>query len=316
MAPKKKPQKADGEVDLFEEFKKKLKKNEQEFETPKIPAVQEIFKRMDELGECKSWCFDSEFDPMAFRILWHSLEQVHYNEIAAIRVWKCNGGDESVRSICYYLDSEPKPPVQDLQFVDNGLTALGCEMLARTFGPQGNKDINFLRLDFNPFGTPGIEKLSWGLSQNERLRYLSLQYCNIGEDGGQFLTHILMYYRSAIEVLKLRGNYLGNRGVVDVLNGAKRSKSLTDIDLYDNKFADTPEVVSVLKDLFSSNLTLVRYDLSGNLISDAGAQALVQSMIPLNHLDKVFVTEQVSSKTWEALDEITSGKGKKGKKKK
>lgn len=42
-------------------------------------------------------------------------------------------------------------------------------------------------------------------------------------------------------------------------------------------------------------------------------------MIGINHLHKVLVTEQVSTKTWEALEEVTSGgkgKGKKGKKKK
>lgn len=318
MAPKKKPAAPTGDADAWDNFKKALKKNEQEFGTPKVDAFQTIQRRIDTDGEAvMSWVFDSEFDPMAFRVLFHSLAQAKYLDINAIRLWKCNGGDESVRSVCSFLDSDPPPNVADLRFMDNEVTELGCEFLARTLGPNGNKMINYLQLDYNQFGTPGVEKLSLGLSQNSTLRYLSLQYCNIGEDGGVFLSHILMFHKNALEVLKLRGNYLGNPGVIDVLQGAKRTKALGEIDLYDNKFADTEPLIKVLSELFANNTALVRYDLSGNQISDAGAHQLVRGMIGHNHLDKVFVTEQVSSKTWEALDEVTAGKGKKkGKKRK
>lgn len=317
MAPKKKPAAQAGDVDLWEEFKKRLRKNEQEFETPKIPAFLEIAKRIEEGEPVNSWVFDSEFDAMAFRILFHSLVQAKYNDIMAIRVWKCNGGDESVRSVCGYIDSEEPPGVVDLSFLDNGVTELGCDFLARTLGPNGNKVINSLRLDYNQFGTPGIEKLSLGLSQNSTLRYLSLQYCNIGEDGGIFLAHILMFHRNALEVLKLRGNYLGDAGIADVLTGAQRAKALSEIDLYDNKFTDTPDIIKGLSELIQNNTALTVYDLSGNQISDAGAHQLVQRMVQVNHLKSVFVTEQVSSKTWEALEEVTGGKPKKkGKKRK
>jgi len=317
MAPKKKPAAQTGDADAWENFKKILRKNESEFDTPKIPAFEFIKNNIDNGEDMRSWGFDTEFDPMSFRILFHSLGQSKYLDIAAIRVWKCNGGDESVRSVCSYLDTDPPPIVMDLQFMDNNVSALGCEFLAKTLGPNGNKVINLLRLDYNQFGTPGVEKLSLGLSQNSTLRYLSLQYCNIGEDGGIYIAHILMFFRNALEVLKLRGNYLGNPGIMDVLTGAKRAKALAEIDLYDNKFSDTPEIIKALGDLFAHNTALQRYDLSGNKISDAGAHELIRGMIGHNHLDKVFVTEQVASKTWDTLDEVTGGKPKKkGKKKK
>mmetsp|Transcript_11749 Transcript_11749/g.30154 ORF Transcript_11749/g.30154 Transcript_11749/m.30154 type:complete len:317 (-) Transcript_11749:51-1001(-) len=316
MAPKKKP-KADGDgPDLFEEFVKKYNKNQKEFETPKLPAMTEIIRKMEE-EDVKAWCFYDEFDPMSFRILFHSLRQTNFPDIEALRVWKCNGGDESVRSVCYYLDMQPPPNVKDLQFTDNGVTPLGCEFLGRTLGPTGNTVINLLKLDYNQFGTAGVEKLALGLSQNATLRHLSLQYCGIAEDGGQYISHILMFFKCALEVLMLRGNYLQDKGVIDVLNGARRSKTLTQIDLYDNKFSDSPEVIKTLRELFANNTALTKYDLSGNRISEAGASALVNGMIGHNHLDKVLVTEQVSSKTWEALEEVTAGKGKKkGKKRK
>merc|ERR1719401_2714362 len=213
---------------------------------------------------------------------------------------------------------DPPPDVKDVQFCDNGVTELGCEFLGRTLGPNGNKVVNLLRLDYNHFGTPGVERLSLGLSQNATLRQLSLQYCGIGEDGGQYIAHCLMFHRSALEVLELRGNYLKDRGVVDVLSGARRNKSLSKIDLFDNKFTDTPEVCQALRDLFANNTNLVIYNLGGNQISDSGASILVNGMIGHAHLQQVMVTERCSAKTFEALEfQLSASKGKKkGKKRK
>jgi Ran GTPase-activating protein (RanGAP) involved in mRNA processing and transport len=290
-----------------------------EYETPKLQKVEDLIEAVA-AGEpgCKNWNFDREFDPMAFRIVFHSLRQAAYNDIEAIRVWKCAGGDESVRSVCYYLDSQPEPGVKDIHFVDNGVTPLGCEFLARTLGPNGNKTVVVLCLDFNQFGTPGIEKLSMGLAQNAALRKLSLRYCGIGEDGGQYIAQILMFHRNALEILQLRGNYLRERGAVDVLNGARRTRALAEIDLFDNKFTDTPDVIKALRDLFANNTSLVKYHLEGNQISDAGASMLVNGMIGHSHLQEVNVTERCSGKTFEALKfqlGAGGGKKKKGKKK-
>jgi len=329
MAPKKKPAKAgEGEVDVFEEFTKTHIKKQKEFDTAKIPEVQEIFQRIEEGEEMASWNFSREFDPMAFRVLFTALRQPGVdpttkapldcvNLIKAIRVWKCNGGDESVRSVCHYLDAVPSPAVEDLQFTDNGVTQLGCEFLGRTLGPSGNKVVNLLRLDFNQFGSAGIEKLSVGLSQNSTLRHLSLQYCGIGEDGGTYLAHTLMFIRNALEVLELRGNFLRNQGVIDVLTGARRAKCLRKIDLFDNKFTDTPEVVEAIKDLFQNNTKLEDYNFAGNQISDEGAAKLVSGMIGQAHLKNVLVPERCSQKTFEALElTLAAGKGKKKGKKK
>jgi len=324
MAPKKKPAKAgEGEVDTFEEFFKMWQKKQKEFDTPKFPEALEIISRIQDDGEdVFSWNFSREFDPMAFRILFICLRQPGpgidpLNTIRAIRVWKCNGGDESVRSVCFYLDGVPSPAVEDLQFTDNGLTKLGCQFLGRTLGPTGNNIINLLRLDFNQFGTEGMEQLSLGLSQNSTLRHLSLRYCGIGEDGGQYIAHILMFVRNALEVLELRGNYLGNQGIIDVFRGARRSKCLREIDVFDNKFSDSAEVIDIIKDLFATNTKIEKYVLAGNQISDDGAAKLVAGMIGQTHLREVVVPERCSLKTFEALElTLAAGKGKKKGKKK
>jgi len=242
-----------------------------------------------------------------------------YNEIEAIRLWKCGDGDKAVRSVCYYLEGQTgEQGVKDVQFTDNGVTELGCEFLGRTLGPNGNKMVNLLRLDYNQFGTPGVIKLSEGLSQNYTLRQLSLNYCGIGEDGGEFIGQILMFHRNAIEKLELAGNYLKERGVVDVFNACKRKTALTEINVFDNKFTDTPEVIKVLRELFANNTTLAIYDLSGNHISDDGAGKLVHGLVQgASHVQQVKITERIAAKTQDTIKDLfQSGRGKKKGKKK
>eukprot|EP00929_Paragymnodinium_shiwhaense_P120227 TRINITY_DN92143_c0_g1_i1.p1 TRINITY_DN92143_c0_g1~~TRINITY_DN92143_c0_g1_i1.p1 ORF type:complete len:321 (+),score=93.14 TRINITY_DN92143_c0_g1_i1:128-1090(+) len=318
MAPKKKPAGKEGEPDPFEDFMKVYSKKQKEFETAKMQDVLDIFQRMDEGEEVVNWNFTREFDPMAFRVLFQSLRQGGYNLIEAIRIWKCNGGDESVRSVCSYLNCpEPQPQVKELQFIDNGVTELGCEFLGKTLGPTGNKQVLMLNLNYNKFGTPGMWKLSAGLSMNNTLRVLQLSYCGIQEDGGEPLKYILMFEYGILERLELRGNFLGNTGIVDVFSGARRAKLLSTIDVFDNKFTDTPEVIDSLKDLFGENTCIKNYNLGGNAISDAGASNLVTEMARCGytHLQQVTISERCSSTTFDALDiQLGASKGKKKKK--
>jgi len=121
-----------------------------------------------------------------------------------------------------------------------------------------------------------------------------------------------MFIRNALEVLELRGNYLRNKGIVDVFAGAKRAKNLRELDVFDNKFSDTPEVLEAMKDLMESNQKLENYNLAGNQISNEGAEKLVSSMIGKPHLKQVLVPERCSKLTLEALEQVlASGKGKK-----
>lgn len=314
MAPKKAPKK-EGDNDAFGEFEKKYAKAIKDYDVPKIPA--DVWEDA-ETGEVKpAWNFTREFDPMGFRVLFKTLREAKYTQIQAIRIWKCNGSDESCRSICDYL-MLPEAECKDLHFTDNGMTPLGCEFLGKTLGPNGNKMVNLLRLDYNQFGAAGVAALSMGLSQNSNLRHLSLQYCGITEEGGQYIGHILMFRWNILECLNLRGNYLKERGIIDVFSGARRSK-LETLDVYDNKFRDEPEVLEALKELMVANKTLVTYDLGGNFISDAGASQLVTSMLKegCSHLTKVLITERTQATTAAALqDFLGASKGKKKGKKK
>ena len=158
---------------------------------------------------------------MSFQVLMHSLRQAAYNKIRAIRLWKCDAkGDESVRSVCHYLESETPVIVEELQCTDINLTELGCEFIGRALGGRERiggellsvPPITYLRLDYNHIGGRGVEQLAKGLAQNSTLRALSCEYCAIGPDGGQPFSNILMYHASALEQIRLRGNELRDEG--------------------------------------------------------------------------------------------------------
>ncbi|CEL94624.1 unnamed protein product [Vitrella brassicaformis CCMP3155] len=318
MAPKKKAAAKGGdEPDPLEVFLKAYRKNVKEYETPKIPEVERILAKIQEDGEpVAGWNFREEIDPMAFRVLMHTLHQTNYPGIRALRLWRCRGGDEFVRSICYYLDAIPSPNVEELQFVDTNMTPLGCDFVGRTLCRTGNAKITFLRLDFNKIGSEGAEALAKGLAENASIKHLSLQYCGITSNGGVALSQMLMYVRSALTEVLLRGNELGREGAIDVLRGARRAQRLKCLDLSDNKFGDSDDVLDNLLYLFVNHTGIEEYRLLGNSITDAGAERLLQGIVGNTHLKTIMLPERISKQTLEAISQSLGGGGKGGKKKK
>mmetsp|Transcript_11683 Transcript_11683/g.26034 ORF Transcript_11683/g.26034 Transcript_11683/m.26034 type:complete len:280 (+) Transcript_11683:243-1082(+) len=240
------------------------------------------------------------------------------HEMKALRLWKVGGGDESVRSICYYLDTPPPkgpPAVCDLELIDNDVTPLGCEFLGKTLGLGGNPVIVKLVLDFNRFGTEGVEKLAIGLSQNRTLRSLSMQYCGIGPEGGAHIGTILVYVWSKLEELLLRGNELAAPGTKDILIMAKRAKALKRISMAHNGIRDAGEVVEALVDLMKTRDNIAKYDFLANELSDEDCRTIIHGAMGLNHLQELRIYERIPETTMEAIASLVGGKkGKKGKK--
>jgi hypothetical protein len=338
MAPKKKAAAAGDGPDPFEEFKKKYQKLLKEHEgTPKIKEVELICDKIaggEEDGSTSSWVLTEPFDPMTFRLLMQALatcgpltaagHPLGFNLIKMLRMWNCGRpGDEAVRAVCFYLDSPCQFSDEDnklieLQMTDCGITALGCSFLGRSLGFGGNHGVQCLKLDFNQIGSAGMEQLALGLAQNASLKKLDLNYCGIDGAGGKSLFEILIYVKSSLESLELRGNELGKVGMVDVMRGARRAKKLKKLDVADNKFEEEKEVIDGFLDLFAANTTLEHYDLVGNGITDAGAEKLIRGMFSKSHLKKVLIPpDKCSAKCFEALETALGvKKGGKAKKKK
>jgi Ran GTPase-activating protein (RanGAP) involved in mRNA processing and transport len=58
-----------------------------------------------------------------------------------------------------------------------------------------------------------LKNLAIGISENNTLEELTLNYCDINYEGSFYLQEILSYHDSKLEVLSLIGNQLKNEGV-------------------------------------------------------------------------------------------------------
>jgi len=329
MAPKPKPKAGGGgEDETWENFQKIYQKGLRTLNAPRIPDGDKIMEKLEEGMDPEQvrWNFTEPLDKMGFQVLMHSLRAAEYKKITNIRLWKCEtgrAGDELVRAVCDYLDGAGNI-VQDLQFTDLNITPLGCEFLGRTLGGRERKlgaleiypPVNYLRLDYNHIGGKGVEKLSIGLAQNKELRALSLQYCAIGADGGQPLANILMYRDSEMEQLLLQGNELKETGMAALLKGVKRNQKLKVLNVADNKFSETQEVVDLLMEIIQNNTLLENYKLIGNKFSDDCVRNNFCTALAMGgHVKEFQLPETLKEETMKTLDEaLGKGKKKKGKK--
>ena len=93
--------------------------------------------------------------------------------------------------------------------MENNITALGCQFLAKTLKNPSNKIIK-LKLDNNNIGREGMELLAGGLRANDRIEKISLNYCHIDRQGAKYIQEILANLNSKLRTLKLQGNHLEN----------------------------------------------------------------------------------------------------------
>lgn len=80
-----------------------------------------------------------------------------------------------------------------MELLDCGITTLGCEFLNRIFTPRTGGALQLVKLDHNPIGNEGANIIAQGLSLNNEISLLSLQYCEIGPEGAQGLFEIIIY---------------------------------------------------------------------------------------------------------------------------
>ena len=121
-----------------------------------------------------------------------------------------NAGDEGVRAIANYLQGNTTITILDL--MDNGVTSLGCEFLAKGIHPAANKCLQKLMLDHNNIGTLGLKNLCQGLALNPCLTDVSLSYCGLDRDSGKSIQLVLAFIDSKIENMNLQGNSLQTEG--------------------------------------------------------------------------------------------------------
>ena len=172
--------------------------------------------------------------------------------------------------------------VETLEIMDNGITALGCEFLGRILKKEVGSAISTLKLDHNPIGTAGVMMLCEGLDMNPAIKVLSLNYCEIGKDGGKPLTKMLVYIKSELKELSLKGNNLENEGVEEILKAVQIAKNLTKVDLSDNKIKENNPDGGVTKQICAAvtfeKCSVQSYDFSYNHFDDRAVELIAKKI--------------------------------------
>lgn len=167
-----------------------------------------------------------------------------------------------------------------VEFVECGVSALGCEFLATVLGPSLGHPLQVLKLDHNSIGNEGVAALATGLSMNSSVQLLSLAFCNIEAEGARGLFEIVIYQNSGLKELDLQGNCLRNQGVCTLFHGLQINNSLIKVNLSDNQFGEEELVFNKLSEMLAHNTTLTTLDLRFNGIYDSGALVIREMFRP------------------------------------
>ena len=120
-----------------------------------------------------------------------------------------------------------------MEFLDCGITALGCEFLGRILGGTILHPMKVLKLDLNLIGDKGARKLADALNMNSTLEILSLNYCGITTEGSHAVLEIIIYGKSELKEMYLKGNPFKDQGVNEILHSVKINTTLEKLDLSD-----------------------------------------------------------------------------------
>ena len=318
MPPKKKASKkgSENEPDLLEELTKRFRKAQKDNEAPRFAEFDKILAKIEEEGgEIPIWIFHTDLDLLNFRLLSESLVTSGYRNVRSLRFFRLpTSGDEIARVLTDLLH-HPTCALEELVISDCNLTSQGCGFLGNSL--RVNKSLNSLRLDFNSFGSSGAALLCDGLASNASLRQLSLAYCDLDASCSRPLNFVLLFVNGRLEDLSLRGNRLGNLGLVDLLTvGLVKTRKLRSLNVACNGLNDVDEeLVGKLVACMRGNDKLEKYWLTGNQLSDGAVSRLISTVAQqAKHVKFLQIPETCSAGVFDSLDAALGGP-KKAKKK-
>ena len=185
-------------------------------------------------------------------------------------MWDADIGDEGVRAFIQFMIDTENMSFKLLEFLNCGITSLGCEFIARLFVPPSLCNIEVLNLDYNQFGNDGLAELMIGLKTNKSLTYLSLAYCKIEAEGMVHFQEYVANPECTLANLVLQGNNLGNIGVGELSQYLINNNSIESLNLNNVQFGNNDDAVNTFVSLITTNTNIYDYKLKYNLITSQG----------------------------------------------
>ena len=251
--------------------------------------------------------------------------------LKTLRMWRCNIGDDGAAAVAEMLENgAPIMALSYIDLMDNRIGPRGCEKLGEALSClKVPSKVVTLNLQYNDMiGCEGVMRLGEGLRSNNMLKQLHLSYCNVGADGALAIAQVLAFPNTLLKVVNLQGNQIGNDGLVRLSNGIRRTKTLTELNLQDNRISGEVDPLMHFAQALNVNKSLVSINLLFNKIGIAGARALQPALAPKaegaelpNEMIKQFkvdasLPDALFVTLFRDVKEKKGKKGKKGKKKK
>jgi len=209
-------------------------------------------------------------------------EPMIYSALTDLRIWNSNVGDEGTAALADMLRFGGKSlRLSMLELMHCRVGPVGALALGKSLSCAMNTSLTILRLDHNSsIKNEGMSALCLGLRTNSTLKDLSVQYCNLnGKEGGDAVSELLSFKRSALATLNLAGNQLGGKGLSRICDGLSKNTCLLDLNLASNGIIGSiPQDVDALKKfalLLAIHPTVVSIDLMHNNIGNEGGRGLL-----------------------------------------
>ncbi|XP_068960510.1 uncharacterized protein [Petaurus breviceps papuanus] len=129
-------------------------------------------------------------------------------------IWGMKLKNSDVASLAILLELRERTmyPFSTLEIINSQMDLWSVERLGKSLL---SSNLLSIVLDYNKFGNEGVDILMAGLEKNQKLKILSLRYCNLGPASGSTLGWAIS--QSAICELYLSGNYLQCSGALALI---------------------------------------------------------------------------------------------------
>jgi len=272
------------------------------------------------------------------RCLVNAMISIPFTATKELRICSSSLGDAGASSIASLLiatatkrpldpstdSTTATQPIWQLEYIeltDNDISHVGAKALGRSLCVGMNTTLNTLILDFNrTMGSQGVAALCTGLATNSTLSKLSLKHCGIDEQGGQSLTDILSFKKTALISLDISCNAIGGSGLSDLCTGLLANTSLKTLRLADNginQSDDDVKGIETLATVLVKHPSLIAVDINHNNIGDRGAKVLLPSLVDSKQITEFKVDTRMNDELFKQLFRASAAvKKKKGGKKK
>ena len=256
------------------------------------------------------------------------VEAEGYNYLKVLSLRNGNIKTTGISSISSFLTRSQSKTLTTLILFNCNIESLGCQALGNALRFGNNTTLSKLSIDCDlSIGDIGVSHLCRGLETNPSITDLSV--CSIGfkQEGAKCIASLLTAARSRIQLLAIRGNMIGEDGLISISNAMIR-KDIKGNSTCKLAFLNVANVGvngsnTTALTLFGKGVetcrTLRAINFDYNPIGKKGGQALIDGWNgiskSISHLNQFVVSSSLPANIFAQIHR-SGGNGKKGKKKK